>query len=171
MRSVTTCRSCGKDGLVPILSLGRMPLANALLSANQPDAPEETYPLDLLLCSNCTLVQLAETAPPEKLFREYYYCSSFSDTMLRHSRELAENLIKAQKLGPSSLVLEIGSNDGYLLQYYRQEHIPVLGIEPAANVARTAREKNDVPTRSDFFSDDLAQQLHLEGYMADIIHA
>lgn len=148
-----------------------MPLANALLSADQVGAAEETYPLDLLLCPSCTLVQLAETVPPEKLFREYYYCSSFSDTMLRHSQELAEKLIDTEKLGPDSLVLEIGSNDGYLLQYYRQKGISVLGIEPATNVARIAREKNDVPTRNDFFSDNLAEQLLREGYRADVIHA
>ena len=147
-----------------------MPLANALLTADQLGAPDETYPLDLVLCPSCTLVQLAETVPPEQLFREYYYCSSFSDTMLRHSQELAETLIETQKLGRNSLVLEIGSNDGYLLKHYRQNGIPVLGVEPATNVARIAREKNDVPTRNDFFSDSLAQQLLGEGYRADVIH-
>ena len=125
------CRSCGAPKLERVLSLGRTPLANALLTAEQLDAPEETYPLDLVFCPACTLVQITETVPPEKLFREYFYLSSFSETMLRHAEEIATRLTAARKLDAESLVVEIASNDGYLLQFYQRAGIPVLGIEPA----------------------------------------
>jgi SAM-dependent methyltransferase len=165
-----TCRSCGAGNLSLILSLGHTPLANALLTAAQLDQPEETFPLDLTLCNACTLVQITETVPPEKLFRHYFYLSSFSDTMLRHARQIAHSLISERNLGPDSLVVEVASNDGYLLQYYQDEGIPVLGIEPAENIARIADERG-VPTRCDFFGAELAEKLAIEGRYADVIHA
>lgn len=165
-----TCRSCGTGNLSLILSLGHTPLANALLTAAQLDQPEETFPLELTLCSACTLVQITETVPPEKLFRHYFYLSSFSDTMLRHARQIAQSLILERRLGPDSLVVEVASNDGYLLQYYKEEGIPVLGIEPAENIARLAEEKG-IPTRCDFFGAELAEKLAIEGRYADVIHA
>ena len=165
------CRSCGKTGLTTILSLGRMPLANRLLTAEQLEQPEPTYPLDLAFCSDCALVQITETVPPEKLFRGYLYFSSFSDTMLRHAQELVERLIPSRRLGSNSLVVEVASNDGYLLQYYKQAGIPVIGIEPAVNVAQVAQEQRGIPTLCEFFGETLAQQLREEGKRADVVHA
>ncbi|HEU5347636.1 MAG TPA: hypothetical protein VFU63_03390, partial [Ktedonobacterales bacterium] len=134
-----TCRSCGNSGLDTVLSLGCTPLANSLLTAAQIDRPEQTYPLDLVFCPHCTLVQITETVPPEQLFGEYLYFSSFSDTMLRHARALVQRLLAARRLGPHSLIVEVASNDGYLLQYYREAGVPVLGIEPARNIAEVAQ--------------------------------
>ena len=146
-------------------------MANALLTKEQLNQPEETYPLDLVLCPSCTLVQITETVPPEKLFREYPYFSSFSDTTLDHSQELARRMISEQRLDGHSLVLEVASNDGYLLQYYKEKSIPVLGIEPAANVARVAQKERDIPTISEFFNAALARQIRDGGQRADVIHA
>lgn len=165
------CRSCSQTALVPILNLGHTPLANALLTPEQIDTAEETYPLELVFCPACTLVQITETVSPEKLFREYFYLSSFSDTMLRHARSLAGELIISRKLGAGSLVVEVASNDGYLLQYYKQAGVPVLGIEPATNIALVAREERGIPTISEFFGADLAEKLGKEGQRADAIHA
>lgn len=170
-KSVLACRSCGATELEPVLSLGRMPLANALLTAAQLDEPEPTYPLELVFCPRCTLVQITETIPPEKLFREYLYLSSFSDSMLQHAKALTTDLIASQKLNPHSLVVEIASNDGYLLQYYQQQRIPVLGIEPAENISRIAQSERGIRTLPEFFRRELAQQLKDQGELADIIHA
>ena len=130
MSRIAACRSCGSpDGaaLVPVLDLGGTPLANRLLTSAQLDDPEPIYPLDLAFCPHCTLLQITETVPPEILFRDYLYFSSFSDTMLRHCRESAEKLIEERKLGPESLVVEAASNDGYFLQFFAQRGVPVLG--------------------------------------------
>ena len=164
------CRSCGKTGLVNVFSLGQTPLANALLTAEQLQQPEQIYPLDLTFCPHCALVQITETVPPEKLFKRYLYLSSFSDSMLRHAREVVEHLIPSHRLDGSSLVVEIASNDGYLLQYYKKAGIPVLGIEPANNVARVA-EEHGIPTLCEFFGETLACQLKDRGRQADVAHA
>ncbi|HMA34038.1 MAG TPA: class I SAM-dependent methyltransferase [Chloroflexia bacterium] len=166
-----TCRSCGAAGLLTILSLGQTPLANALLTADQLARPEPRYPLDLVFCSGCSLVQITETVPPEELFRDYLYFSSFSETMLRHAAELAGRVIAERHLGPTSLVVEIASNDGYLLQFYHQQGVPVLGIEPAQNIARVAQEERGVRTLCEFFGAALAGQLRAQGAQADVIHA
>lgn len=165
------CRSCGKTGLEPILSLGKMPLANALLTAEQLEQPEPTYPLDLVFCPHCSLVQITETVPPETLFHEYLYFSSFSDTILQNAERLVNHLIDLRHLGSNSLVAEVGSNDGYLLQYYQQQGIPVLGIEPAINVARVAQEERGIRTLCEFFGKELAHQLTEHGERADVLHA
>lgn len=165
------CRSCNKTGLLPVLNLGHTPLANALLTAEQITKEEEKFPLELVRCPHCTLVQITVTVPPEKLFREYFYLSSFSDTMLRHAESLAAELLAANNLNSESLVVEVASNDGYLLQYYKQAGVPVLGIEPAQNVARIAREKRGVTTISEFFGTELAQKLAADGQRADVFHA
>jgi SAM-dependent methyltransferase len=169
--SSPVCRSCGQPDLAEILSLGTMPLANRFLAADQLRDPEPVFPLDLVLCRNCSLLQITETVPPEVLFREYLYFSSFSDTMLHHSEKLAGRLIAQRQLSRQSLVAEIASNDGYLLQYYKNAGIPVLGIEPAANVARVAREKRGIPTLVEFFGKDLAHALKQSGRSADVVHA
>src|SRR4051794_12146485 len=165
------CRSCSAGSLVTILSYGQMPLANALLSADDLERPEPTYPLDLAFCPDCALLQINETVPPEQLFREYLYFSSYSDTMLRHAEALAGRLIDQRTLTDSSLVVEIASNDGYLLQYYQQAGIPVLGIEPAVNVARAAQDERGIRTLTEFFDLGLARQLSSAGERADILHA
>jgi SAM-dependent methyltransferase len=165
------CRSCGETGLIAILSLGRTPLANALLTAEQLDRPEETYPLDLAFCPHCTLVQIIHTVPPETLFRDYFYLSSFADTVLLQARNLAERLIASQRLHAGSLVVEVGSNDGYLLQYYHRAGIPVLGIEPATRIARVAQDQRRISTVCEFFAETLAEKLRQQGRSADVIHA
>lgn len=165
------CRSCGKTELELVLSLGKTPLANALLTAEQLNQPEPTYPLDLAFCPHCTLVQITETLPPEQLFRDYVYFSSFSDTVLRHAESLVKRLIGDRHLHRHSLAVEIASNDGYLLQYYQQQGIPVLGIEPAENIAKIAQKQRGIRTISEFFGTELAQELITRGEKADIIHA
>ena len=152
------CRSCGNTALDTIFSLGRIPLANALLTKEDLGRTEERFPLDLAFCPQCTLVQILETVPPEKLFRDYLYFSSFSDTILQHSEEHVKRLIENEDLGRSSLALEIGSNDGYLLQYFRKAGVPVLGVEPARNIAKAAEEKG-IKTIPEFFTSDLAAML------------
>lgn len=171
MTAVTNaCRSCGQTDLQLILSLGRTPLANALLTAAQLAQPEETYPLDLVFCPACTLVQITETVPPAKLFREYLYFSSFSDTVLENARNIAARLIDQLHLNRHSLVVEIASNDGYLLQNYRDRGVPVLGIEPARNIARVAEDRG-IRTLSEFFDASLARRLGQRGELAEVIHA
>lgn len=165
------CRSCAARSLELILSLGRTPLANALLTTEQLGAPEATYPLDLAFCPSCTLVQITETVPPEQLFREYFYLSSFSDTMLNHAAELTTRLVTERALDADSLAVEVASNDGYLLQYYKRAGVRVLGIEPAVNIARIATEERSIPTVCEFFGEELAAKLVGQGQRADVIHA
>ncbi|MGB7537223.1 MAG: class I SAM-dependent methyltransferase [Anaerolineales bacterium] len=164
------CRSCGASRLESILSLGRTPLANALLTAEQLTRPEETYPLDLVFCPGCALVQITETVSPEKLFREYLYFSSFSDTVLQNAQGIARRIIERCSLNAASLVIEVASNDGYLLKNYQKNGIPVLGIEPALNIARAA-EKDGIPSIGEFFNETLAARLRAQGKLADVIHA
>lgn len=170
MTTETRCRSCGSHDLRLVLSLGETPLANSLLTEVELQKPEPIFPLDLVFCGNCTLVQITETVPPEQLFSNYLYFSSFSDTMLQHSEALVKRLIHDRQLNSGSLVIEIASNDGYLLQNYVQAGIPILGIEPASNIAKVANEKG-IHTIAEFFGQSLAERLKAEGTQADIIHA
>ena len=169
--SAFRCRSCGSASLRLILSLGRTPLANALLTAEQLDRPEPVYPLDVVFCADCALVQITETVPPEALFSDYLYFSSFSDTMLAHAEALADELAGARGLNAESLVVEIASNDGYLLQFYQRRGVPVLGIEPAANIAQVAERERGIPTLCEFFGAEVGERLRAEGRTADVIHA
>ena len=164
------CRVCGAADLQIVLTLGNTPLANALLTAEELDRPEPVYPLELGICGRCGLVQITETVSPVTLFSEYLYFSSFSDTMLRHAAALSDALIRERRLGARSLVVEAASNDGYLLQHYQRAGIPVLGIEPAANVASVA-EQRGIRTRCAFFSRELAEDLRRDGIRADVFHA
>jgi len=165
------CRSCGHIGLKPILDLGRMPLSDRLLTDSQIREPEGKYPLEVAYCPECSLVQILQTVPPEKLFCEDYpYYSSFSDTLLEHSRRNVLSLIKSRGLSSNSFVVELASNDGYLLKNYVERGIPCLGIDPAEGPARAA-EKIGIPTLCDFFSQELAERLVNEGRRADVIHA
>jgi len=152
------CRSCAAPDLALILSLGKTPLANSLLSPGAPAASEERFPLDLVFCPKCSLVQIAVSIPPEKMFREYSYFSSFSEGMLRHAEEHVARLIRMQGLGGDSLAMEIASNDGYLLQHFVKAGIPVLGVEPARNIAKVAVDRG-IRTVSEFFTRELAATL------------
>ena len=167
----TPCRSCGSARLEIVLSLGLTPLANALLTTAELGQPEPRYPLDLAVCPECALVQITETVSPEKLFGEYLYFSSFSDTMLRHAEELVVRVAESRKLTSESLAAEIASNDGYLLQYYKRAGIPVLGIEPARNIAKVAEKERGIRTLNEFFGEELARTLHQRNELADVIHA
>lgn len=146
-------------------------MANALLAKDRLGADEPTYPLELVFCSRCGLVQITEMVPPQTLFADYPYFSSFSDTMLQSMDRLADRLTHQCGLNDSSLVVEVASNDGYLLQYYRQRGIPVLGIEPAQNVAEVAIQQRGIPTLSEFFGRDLADRLAHDHKQADVMHA
>ncbi|MFG0249630.1 MAG: class I SAM-dependent methyltransferase [Phycisphaeraceae bacterium JB051] len=164
------CRICGNSETRPVLHLGKTPLANALLKDSQLNQPEPRYDLNLVFCPQCALVQIDLTVPPEALFSDYPYFSSFSDTMVNHARQLAMSMIDRKKLDANSLVIEPASNDGYLLQHYKQAGVNVLGIEPATNIAKVANEKN-ITTRNDFFTCELASELASQGVKADVIHA
>ncbi len=164
------CRSCGHAPLEPVLSLGETPLANSLLDAAALDGPEHRYPLDVVFCPACALVQITVSVPPEAMFTEYAYFSSFADTVTENARRLVERLVRERSLTERNLAMEIASNDGYLLKNYLAAGVPVLGIDPARNVAQVAID-NGVPTRCDFFGRDLAAQLVAEGLHADVLHA
>ena len=164
------CRSCGGTDLCEVLSLGDTPLANALLTESQLTVPEPCYPLDLVFCRLCSLVQITETVPPADLFGEYLYFSSVSDAMVSHASRLVQRVIRERRLNGNSLAAEIASNDGYLLQAYKQAQIPIVGIEPATNIAAVARER-DIPTVCDFFSFQLVDNLIDDYGRADVIHA
>jgi len=164
-----TCRSCVSSSGREVLDLGLQPLANNLLPVPFEEAGEEPhFPLIVDVCNDCFLMQLRELVPPVTLFSEYLYFSSFSDAMLRHAREAVERHSADYSLGSESLVVEIASNDGYLLQYFNQRGVPSLGIEPAANIAKVAQEKG-IDTRVEFFSKALAEKLVAEGKQADLI--
>ncbi len=166
-----SCRGCGGHTLKPILSLGKVPLANALLTEDRLHQDEQEFPLDLVFCPQCTLVQITETVSPDRLFGDYLYFSSFSDTMLAHASALVDRLISERNITNRSKIVEIASNDGYLLQFYKKRAIPVLGIEPAANIAAIAERERRIPTVVDFFNRRLAARLAAEGQQADIVHA
>ena len=170
--STLTCRSCGGTDLKSILSFGQTPLADALLTQEQLNQPEITAPLELVFCSNCTLVQITETVPPEILFcRDYPYFSSVSKSLLQHFGESAKHLIESRQLNSDSLVVEAASNDGYMLKNFLQSGIPVLGIDPAQGPAEAAQQAG-IPTLCTFFGKDLARQLReAEGKVADVFLA
>ncbi len=166
-----TCRSCGSSELSVFLCLGDLPLSDAFLREVDLRRPEPRYPLDVAFCASCSLVQILETVPPEELFcRDYPYFSSFSDALLDHSKRNAHRLIAEQELNATSLVVELASNDGYLLQYFAEQGIPVLGIDPAEGPATEAIRKG-IPTLCEFFGETLAQRLRAEGKRADLILA
>ena len=169
--SEIACRSCGHTDLKPILSLGRTPLADALLTEEQLGLPELTAPLDLAFCSNCALVQITVSVSPEILFgRDYPYFSSVSPALLQHFRESALALIESRRLGAHNLVMEAASNDGYMLRNFVEKGIPVLGIDPAKGPAQAAQAAG-IPTLNTFFGKDLACQLRAEGTTADVFLA
>jgi SAM-dependent methyltransferase len=164
-----TCRSCGAALTTSFLDLGVTPLANSLIRPEQGDAQEPLYPLHALVCDGCFLVQVGEFVSPERLFSDYPYFSSFSDTWLEHCDRYVENIVPRVGLGPGSKIVEIASNDGALLQFFQKRGLNVLGIEPAANVGRTAIEKG-IPTEIAFFGRNTAQRLRRD-FAADLIVA
>ena len=165
-----SCRSCGAKELKRFLDLGISPLADRMPSEQQLREPEPKYPLEVAYCPSCALMQLLETVPPEVLYCDKYpYFSSFSDTLLRHSRENVLDLIGRRRLTRDSFVIEPASNDGYLLKNYAEQGIPVLGIDPADGPARAA-EQIGVPTLNTFFTIELAEKLRAGGKRADVIH-
>ena len=165
------CRSCGESGLELILDLGLSPLADRFLSAEQLQQPEPRYPLEVAFCPACSLVQILKTVDPDELFCDQYpYYSSFIPALLAHSRQNVEELIRTRNLDGSSLVIELASNDGYLLKNYVDSAIPCLGIDPAEGPARAAVTAG-VPTLCEFFTVELAEKLRGEGKTADIVHA
>jgi SAM-dependent methyltransferase len=167
--TIRACRSCGGERFEPILTLGETPLADALLKSSQLGQPEPVFPLEMAFCPDCSLVQIFETVPPDVLFcKDYPYYSSFSDTLLQHSRANAIELIEMRQLGPGSLVIELASNDGYLLKNFVDRGVPVLGIDPAEGPATAAR-KIGVPTLCEFFTSELAEKLRSEGRAADVV--
>lgn len=167
--TAASCRFCGSR-LVDFLDLGMSPLCESFLTADQLDAAEPFYPLAARVCPSCFLVQLQEYVAPERIFSEYAYFSAFSTAWLEHARDYATTMSEQLALGSGSRVIELGSNDGYLLQYFRERGIPVLGIEPAANVAKAARARG-VPTRVEFFGAAAARGLAGEGVQADLVVA
>jgi SAM-dependent methyltransferase len=165
------CRSCGGENLRVFLSLGNMPLSDGLLTADALQREEPRYPLDVAFCPDCTLAQILATVPPEQLFgADYPYFSSFTDSLLEHSAANVAARIEERRLDGKSLVVELASNDGYLLQYYRERGIPVLGIDPALGPVAAARARG-VETLQAFFGRELAIQLATNGRQADVIHA
>jgi SAM-dependent methyltransferase len=165
------CRSCGAVGLKPFLDLGSTPLADALVTEERLDGPEGRFPLPVAFCPSCSLVQITEEVPPEALFVDnYLYFSSFSPYLLQHSREHALGLIEKRGLGADSLVVEIASNDGYLLRNFVEAGVPVLGVDPAPDQAAAATEVG-VPTWAEFFGTELARRIVAEKGHADVIIA
>jgi SAM-dependent methyltransferase len=169
--TITACRSCGEGGLLPVLSLGSTPLADALPTAQQLDDSEYVVPLDVVFCSVCSLLQIAQTVDPDVLFcRDYPYFSSVSPSLMRHFADSAEALIERNGLDRNSLVIEAASNDGYMLKVFQEHGIPVLGIDPAEGPA-TAANVRGVKTLNDFFTVKLAQNLRAAGMQADLFLA
>src|SRR5258708_6392540 len=167
--SRTTCRICHSPEIQPVLSLGITPLADALRRKEQLSQVEPMFPLNVAFCLHCSLVQLLETVPPEGLFcQDYPYYSSFSPALLQHSRANAVDLIESRQLNVNSLVVELASNDGYLLKNFVEHDILVLGIDPAEGPARAA-EKVGVSTLCRFFGESLARELAASGKAADVI--
>lgn len=163
-----TCLGCAAALADPFLDLGAQPLANAFLRPEDATPCEPRVPLAVVYCASCHLVQLTETAPPETLFGEYLYFSSYSDAFLAHARSMVETLVERFCLGPRHRVLEIASNDGYLLQFFQARGVPVLGVEPAHNVAAVAQARG-VPTLVRFFGPDVVDEIVGDFGHADVI--
>ena len=165
------CRHCHADLTLPFLDLGTAPPSNAYLSPEQLDAPETWYPLRVFACTACWLVQTQDYAHHGDLFAsDYAYFSSYSESWLRHAQGYVEAMTRRFELGAASLVIEVASNDGYLLQYVQAKGIPCLGIEPTAGTAKVARAKA-IEVREAFFGRELGQRLAAEGRAADLTAA
>jgi hypothetical protein len=169
MTTHPACRHCKAPLTETFVDLGLSPLANSYIPLDRAEQPEAAYPLHVRVCTNCWLVQVDDAVPADEIFSaEYAYFSSFSESWLAHARAYVEKMIGDLHLGPRNLVVEIASNDGYLLQYFVQAGIPVLGIEPSGSVAKAAEQKG-VPTLVEFFGEALAKRLLAEGKRPDLI--
>ena len=169
--TIENCRACGSRELEVVLDLGSHALADGLVWEADLAKEEPVFPLTVGICADCGLMQIMENVAPEQLFcNDYPYFSSKIPSLLRHSEANVREVIERRDLGPDSLVVELASNDGYLLQYYAQRGIPVQGIDPAEGPAKAAVEKG-VPTLNTFFTIDLAKDLRSQGKQADVIHA
>ena len=164
----STCRFCSTPLTETFCDLGTSPLSNSYIAADELQAEEQFYPLHAYVCGECFLVQLDEFESPQNIFSDYAYYSSYSDSWLEHSRNYTQLMQSRLGLDASSLVVELASNDGYLLQYFVDAGIPVLGVEPAANVAAAAIDKG-IPTIVKFFSTDTARDLANAGQKADLL--
>jgi len=162
------CRHCVAPLEKSFCDLGMSPLANSYVEIAKADRAEKFYPLHAFVCSSCLLVQLREFESPSEIFSDYAYFSSYSDSWLRHAERYVEAVTPRFGLGPQSLVIEIASNDGYLLQYFKANNVPVLGVEPAANVAAVAEQKG-IPSLVKFFSTATANALAADGKQADLL--
>src|SRR6516162_7667532 len=167
MNNDTNCRFCG-GSLAEFVDLGMSPLCESYLARDQLNSMEPFYPLAARVCRDCLLVQLQEYVAPEHIFSEYAYFSAYSDAWLDHARRYVEAMTERLGLARESRVIELGSNDGYLLQFFVERGIPVLGIDPAANVARAA-EARGVRTLVKFFGVETARELAEEGIQADLV--
>ena len=168
---MTDCRYCQSPLTVSFADLGATPLANSYLPNTEAAAEERSYPLHVMVCSNCRLVQTTETVPADAIFdHDYAYLSSYSAGWVAHAKRYTQAMAERFGLGPDSLAAEVASNDGYLLQHYAAAGIPVLGIEPAGHAAELAEAKG-VPTRVAFFNRETAEALVAEGRQADVIAA
>jgi SAM-dependent methyltransferase len=163
------CRFCDSPLIVTFADLGMSPPSNSFLKAEQLGAMERFYPLHAWVCERCKLVQLEEFESPQQIFSEYAYFSSYSESWLKHAQKYVEMMIGRFGFGPRSQVVEIASNDGYLLQYFKQRGVPVLGVEPAANVAKVAMEKRGIPSRVEFFGVNTAKKMVADGITADLL--
>jgi SAM-dependent methyltransferase len=161
------CRFCAAELEQIFADLGMSPLANSYLTPEQANAMEPFYPLRAYVCGQCFLVQLEQFETPDHIFSDYAYFSSYSTSWLEHSRRYVEQMVERFELGHDSLVVELASNDGYLLQYFHERGIPVLGVEPAANVAKVALQKG-IPTLVEFFGTKTARSL-LPDSAADLV--
>src|SRR6266849_5428108 len=162
------CRFCKSELRHTFVDLGMSPLCESYLRLEQLNQMECFYPLHVFVCEKCFLVQLEEFVSPDHIFSEYAYFSSYSDSWLDHCRRYTEQMLDRFRLNRESLVVELASNDGYLLQYFVKRGIPVLGIEPAANVAKVAIEKG-VPSEVAFFGRALAEDLRKRGHKPDLM--
>jgi hypothetical protein len=162
------CRFCGTSLHHTFVDLGMSPLCESYLSSEQLNRMEPFYPLHVQVCHNCFLVQLEAYVSPEHIFTEYAYFSSYADTWLQHAKAYTDLMVERFHLNEQSHVVEVASNDGYLLQYFVEKHIPCLGIEPAANVAKVAIDKG-VPTLVEFFGTESARRLAAQGKQADLL--
>jgi len=164
----SSCRFCDNPLSHTFVDLGMSPLCESYLSLEQINQEEPFYPLHVHVCDRCYLVQLESYVSPEHIFTEYAYFSSYADTWLQHAKDYTNLMVERFGFNKQSHVVEVASNDGYLLQYFVEKNIPCLGVEPAANVAKVAEEKG-VPTLVEFFGVECAQKLVKEGKQADLI--
>tara|TARA_B100000745_G_scaffold292300_1_gene233010 strand:+ start:1288 stop:2520 length:1233 start_codon:yes stop_codon:yes gene_type:complete len=165
-----SCRFCSSSLNRIFIDLGKTPLANSFLDESELKKDELIIPLIAYVCEKCFLVQLKESSSPNEIFSNYAYFSSYSTTWLKHAESYVEMMLENYQFTKDSLVIELASNDGYLLQYFKEKKIPVLGIEPAENVAKSAIKKG-IDTRIDFFTKDLALNLKNNQKQADLIIA